>query len=55
MTWQMLGLAVIRVVMAIGVYFIARKFTEYYDIDSRIYWMFAIGYLVGRVWSLIGT
>ena len=54
MTWEIIGLAVIRVAIAVAVFFIARKITEYQYIDDRIYWMFFIGYIVGRVWSMIG-
>ena len=54
MTWQILTLASIRVSMAILVYLVVRKLTENYDIDDRIYWMFGIGYIVGRIWSIIG-
>ncbi len=54
MTWQMVGLVIIRVVMAMVVYFVAWHFTKYKDIDDRIFWMFAIGYIAGRIWSMIG-
>ena len=54
MDWQMIGFAAIRVVMAFVVYLVVRAVTYHTDIDDRIYWMFAAGYMVGRIWSMIG-
>ena len=53
MTWQIISLAVIRITLAILIYFIARNATQYRDTDDQLYWMFFIGYIVGRVLSML--
>ena len=55
MTILAIGLLLIRVVTFIIIYLIARVLTDNMDIDNRVYWMFGAGYIVGRIWSMIGT
>jgi prolipoprotein diacylglyceryltransferase len=54
MNWQIIGIYAIRLVMFATVYAIAKYATNNTDEDNRVYWMFAAGFIVGRIWSMIG-
>lgn len=54
MNWQIIGIYAVRLVMFATIYIIAQYTTDRMDDDDRVYWMFAAGFMVGRIWSMIG-